>query len=88
MASFSIHLGRALSDVRLVKAYHAEDTEENKGEKGIQHLFQYGLREARILAVVSPLMSFVIMLVLVVLIGYGGVQAYNFRYCPPIINRY
>ncbi|WP_102273526.1 ABC transporter ATP-binding protein [Cytobacillus massiliigabonensis] len=74
MADFSGNLGRVLADIRLVKAYHAENTEKVKGNQGIQHLFQYGLREARIQAVISPFMTFIMMLVLVILIGYGGVQ--------------
>ncbi|MGG0719012.1 ABC transporter ATP-binding protein [Robertmurraya massiliosenegalensis] len=74
MAHFTANLGRVLADIRLVKAYHAEDAEKEKGAKGIRHLFQYGLKEARILAVISPFMTFIIMLVLIVLIGYGGVR--------------
>ena len=74
MAHLSGNLGRVLSDIRLVKAYHAEETEKKHGENGINHLFQFGLKEAKILAVISPFITFVIMLVLVVLIGYGGVQ--------------
>lgn len=74
MAGFSANLGRVLSDIRLVKAFHAEKTEEAKGDERIDQLFQYGLKEARILAIISPLMSFTMMLVLVLLIGYGGVR--------------
>ena len=74
MADFSGNLGRVLADIRLVKAYHAENTEKRKGNNGIQHLFQFGLREAKIQAVISPFMTFIMMLVLVILIGYGGVQ--------------
>lgn len=74
MAGFSGNLGRVLSDIRLVKAYHAEDTEKSKGYQSIHHLFSFGLKEARIQAVVSPFMTFIMMLVLVVLIGYGGVR--------------
>lgn len=74
MANFSANLGRVLSDIRLVKAYHAEKAEQENGEKGIRHLFQFGLKEARIQAIISPFMTFVMMLVLVILIGYGGVR--------------
>ncbi|KYD27683.1 hypothetical protein B4110_0305 [Parageobacillus toebii] len=74
MASFSANLGRVLSDIRLVKAYCAEKEEQKNGELGILHLFQFGLKEARIQAVISPFMTFVMMLVLVILIGYGGVR--------------
>ncbi|WP_394185435.1 ABC transporter ATP-binding protein [Metabacillus halosaccharovorans] len=74
IAGFSANLGRVLSDIRLVKAFHAEKTEQAKGDERIDHLFKYGLKEARILAVISPLMSFTMMVVLVLLIGYGGVR--------------
>ncbi|UGB30936.1 ABC transporter ATP-binding protein [Metabacillus sp. B2-18] len=74
MAGFSANLGRVLSDIRLVKAFLAETTEQTNGNKRIDHLFQYGLKEARILAIITPLMSFTMMLVLVLLIGYGGVR--------------
>lgn len=74
VAGFSANLGRVLSDIRLVKAFHAEKTEQAKGDERIDHLFKYGLKEARILAVISPLMSFTMMVVLVLLIGYGGVR--------------
>ncbi|WP_203362387.1 ABC transporter ATP-binding protein [Bacillus sp. REN10] len=74
MAQFSGDLGRVLSDIRLVKAYNAEHVEKSKGLKRIQGLFQFGLKEARIQAVISPFMTVIMMLVLVVLIGYGGVR--------------
>ncbi|MBA4535744.1 ABC transporter ATP-binding protein [Bacillus aquiflavi] len=74
MAGLSANLGRVLADIRLVKAYHAEKFEQKNGHRGIQHLFHYGLKEAKILAVISPLMTFIMMLVLVILIGYGGVR--------------
>jgi ATP-binding cassette, subfamily B, bacterial AbcA/BmrA len=74
MASFSGNLGRVLADIRLVKAYHAEKAEQESGDKGIGHLFQFGLREAKIQAVISPFMTFIMMFVLVILIGYGGVR--------------
>ncbi|NPC94734.1 ABC transporter ATP-binding protein [Bacillus sp. WMMC1349] len=74
MANFSANLGRVLADIRLVKAFLAEKTEKTKGNAQIDHLFQYGLQEARILAVITPFISFIMMLILVLLIGYGGVR--------------
>ncbi|WP_338782136.1 ABC transporter ATP-binding protein [Metabacillus sp. FJAT-52054] len=74
MASFSGDLGRVLGEVRLVKAYSGEEIEEEKGRSGIGHLFRLGLREAKIQAVVSPFMTTIMMVVLVILIGYGGVR--------------
>lgn len=74
MASFSANLGRVLSDIRLVKSNLAETVEKKKGNKKIDQLFHFGLKEARIQAVVSPLMATIIMAVLVVIIGYGGIR--------------
>lgn len=74
MASFSGNLGRVLSEIRLVKAYHAERIEDKKGKNNIKLLFQFGLKEAKVQAIISPFMTFIMMLVLILLIGYGGVR--------------
>ncbi|GKV68308.1 multidrug ABC transporter permease [Sporosarcina sp. NCCP-2716] len=74
MAKFSGHLGRVLGDVRLVKAYRAESHEQQKGTDAIRSLFGYGLREAKIQAVISPVMTLIMMGILVAILGYGGAQ--------------
>lgn len=74
MAKFSGHLGRVLGDIRLVKAYRAEPNEGEKGGKAISSLFSFGLKEARIQAIISPVMTLVMMSILVVILGYGGAQ--------------
>lgn len=73
-ANFQGDLGRVLADIRLVKASLAEPDENKQGKRRIAHLFQYGLREAKIQSIVSPLMMTVMLLMLVILIGYGGVR--------------
>lgn len=74
LASFSAHLGRVLSDIRLVKSYNGQIIERKKGHKGIHELFRFGLKEAKIQAIVSPFMTTILMVVLVILIGYGGAR--------------
>ncbi|OWA35664.1 multidrug ABC transporter permease [Saccharibacillus sp. O16] len=74
IAQFQGDLGRVLADIRLVKASLAEPSERDQGEKRISGLFRFGLREARIQAIVSPMMMTVMLLILVALIGYGGAQ--------------
>jgi ATP-binding cassette subfamily B protein AbcA/BmrA len=74
MASFTGLLTQVLSEVRLVKAFTAEQIERGNGEKGIGHLFRFGLKEARIHAILAPLMGLVLMAMLVAIIGYGGVR--------------
>src|SRR5690625_5201685 len=60
-----------------MKASNAEQNEEQKGLKGIGKLLGFGLREARIFAVIAPLMYLVVMIVIVSIIGYGGMRVAN-----------
>lgn len=73
-ARFTTVLQQVLSEVRLVKASNAERVEYKRGKNGITQLFQYGLKEAMIQALITPLMGLVIMLLLVVILGYGGMR--------------
>ncbi|WP_219837463.1 ABC transporter ATP-binding protein [Paenibacillus sp. R14(2021)] len=73
-ASFTATLSQVLSEIRLVKSMNAERREYAAGEKGIKSLFRFGLKEARIQAMIAPLMFFVMMMLLVVIVGYGGMR--------------
>ncbi|GKU76191.1 ABC transporter ATP-binding protein [Paenibacillus sp. L3-i20] len=73
-AHFQGDLGRVLAEIRLVKASLAEKEEYNQGKTRISSLFRFGLQEAKILSIVTPLMMTVMLLILVMLIGYGGVR--------------
>lgn len=73
-ASFTSVLNRVLSEIRLVKAAGAEPVEYKEGVSGIQKLFNFGLKEGRIQALMSPLITFVMLMLFVVLFGYGGMQ--------------
>ncbi|MGA2478209.1 MAG: ABC transporter ATP-binding protein, partial [Spirochaetia bacterium] len=73
-ASFTTVLSRALSEIRLVKASNAESREYERGRKAIDRLFRFGVREGKVMSLISPLMSLVMMGILVAIIGYGGVR--------------
>ncbi|MFJ7647771.1 ABC transporter ATP-binding protein [Lysinibacillus sp. NPDC097279] len=73
-AKFTAILNQVLPETRLVKASNAENIEYERGKKGITNLFTFGLKEAKIHALISPLISFILMSVLVAIIGYGGVR--------------
>jgi ATP-binding cassette subfamily B protein AbcA/BmrA len=73
-ASFTAVLQQVLTEIRLVKASNAETFEYQNGKKGINKLFQFGLKEAKIQALIAPLMSFVMMALLVLILGYGGMR--------------
>ncbi|MFC3747482.1 ABC transporter ATP-binding protein [Paenibacillus sp. GCM10012306] len=73
-ASFTATLSGVLSEIRLVKASGAEKREYEAGRNGIMNLLTFGIREGKVSAMISPLVSFVFMMLLVVIIGYGGMQ--------------
>ncbi|WP_369901941.1 ABC transporter ATP-binding protein [Bacillus manliponensis] len=76
-ATFTGNIQQTLSEIRLMKASTAENYEETKGLKGIQTLLNYGLKEARIFALIGPIMHLVIMVVIVTIISYGGMRVAN-----------
>ncbi|GGD63233.1 ABC transporter ATP-binding protein [Paenibacillus nasutitermitis] len=73
-ASFTTVLTQVLSEIRLVKSSNAESKEYGNGKAGITNLFRFGLREAKVQALIAPLMFFVMMMLLVVIVGYGGMR--------------
>lgn len=73
-AVFTGNITQTLSEVRLMKSSTAEHIEEDKGLKGIEKLLGFGLKEARIFAMIAPLMYLVVMVVIVMIIGYGGIR--------------
>jgi ATP-binding cassette, subfamily B, bacterial AbcA/BmrA len=76
-ATFTGHIQQTLSEIRLMKASTAEPYEEAKGLKGIEKLLGFGLKEARITALIAPIMYLVVMIVIVMIIGYGGMRVAN-----------
>ncbi|MEK5366618.1 ABC transporter ATP-binding protein [Bacillus sp. FSL R5-0654] len=74
LAGFGGRLGRILTNIRLVKASQTEQQELAGGEKQIQQLYKYGLKEAKIVAILSPLMTLLMMVVIIAVFGYGGSQ--------------
>lgn len=74
LAKFSGRLGRILSNIRLVKASQTEQQEFEGGKKQIQKLYSFGIKEAKIVAILSPMMTLMMMVVLITIFGYGGTQ--------------
>lgn len=73
-AVFTGHVQQTLSEIRLMKSSTAERIEEKRGLSGIEKLFRIGLKEAKIYALIAPLMYTVVMAVIVMIIGYGGIR--------------
>ncbi|HZG72846.1 MAG TPA: ABC transporter ATP-binding protein [Chondromyces sp.] len=76
-AAFTGEIQQTLSEIRLMKSSTAEQAEETKGINGIRSLLNYGLKEARVFALIGPIMQLVLMLVIVMIIGYGGMRVAN-----------
>ncbi len=73
-ASFTGEINQTLSEIRLVKASNAENKETNSGVAGINRLLGFGIKEAKIGAIIGPLTMFVIMGVIFGIISYGGIR--------------
>jgi ATP-binding cassette, subfamily B, bacterial AbcA/BmrA len=76
-AKFTGNIQQTLSEIRLMKSSTAEQNEEAKGLAGIERLLGFGLKEARITALIAPIMYLVVMIVIVMIIGYGGMRVAN-----------
>ena len=73
-AKLSGLLGQVLSEVRLVKASGAEPRERERGKGAVADLFRLGRREGKVQSVIGPIMGFVMMILLVIVVGYGGLR--------------
>ncbi|WP_058306429.1 ABC transporter ATP-binding protein [Gracilibacillus massiliensis] len=73
-ASFQGEIQQTVSEIKLMKSSTAEDIEFQKGNKGIRTLLKTGLKESKIFSVIAPFMYMVVMLVIVVIIAYGGIR--------------
>ncbi|WP_372635816.1 ABC transporter ATP-binding protein [Cohnella sp.] len=74
LAKLASLLTQVIGEIRLVKASNAETKEQSGGYEKMDNLFRFGMKEAKINAVLMPLMSMVMVALLVVIIGYGGVR--------------
>lgn len=73
-ASLQGNMERVLSDIRLVKSSTTEPIEIEQGDSYIKKLLNYGLRGGKVLAVIDPLITSAMLLVLVITFGYGGIK--------------
>src|SRR5699024_9930556 len=73
-AIFTGSIQQTLSEIRLMKASTAESVEEKQGLSGIHKILRFGLKEAKIVSLISPIMYLVMTAVIVGVIGYGGVR--------------
>lgn len=77
IASFSGKIQQVLSEIRLMKISTAEEFEDERAKRGIDKLYKLGLKEAKIVSIIGPVMSVIVMFLLLTVFGYGGLQVAN-----------
>lgn len=72
MADLSGLLSQTLSEIRLIKAYGAEEKEFDRGEENFKNLFKYGIKTAKIQSILAPLIMIFAMIVFIFVISFGA----------------
>ncbi|MDF7683317.1 ABC transporter ATP-binding protein [Lactobacillus sp. ESL0679] len=73
-AEFNGDVSEKLSEVRLIKASNGEHFEEQRGKNFIARIFAIGIKDARVEAVLQPIMTTVMMAVFAGILAYGIVR--------------
>ncbi|MGM0238901.1 ABC transporter ATP-binding protein [Enterococcus sp. AZ103] len=73
-ADFNADASEKLSEVRLIKASNGEAAEVTSGGNFIQKIFTLGVKDAKIEAVVQPIMMTAMLGLFVGILGYGAVR--------------
>lgn len=73
-ANFQSELSRVLNDIRLVKASAAEGQENSVGYGIIDRMYKLGTKEGRLMALIQPFTTSVLMILLIVIFGYGSIR--------------
>ncbi|WP_458120281.1 ABC transporter ATP-binding protein [Paenibacillus sp. Z6-24] len=74
LAQFAAVLTQVIGEIRLVKSSNAEKREEKNGFEKVDHLFQLSMKESKIYAILSPLMSMIMIVLLTAVVAYGGMR--------------
>lgn len=76
-AIFQNNMNRVLNDIRLVKSSTAYSYEVENGKRIIDDLRQSGIKEAKLLSFIQPMTSAIMILLIIVVIGYGALRIVN-----------
>lgn len=74
ISRFSGILGRVLTEMKLVKVTTSEEKELEKTKGTLLGIYDLGLKEAKIRAIISPLSGVIMTLTVAVIIGFGGIR--------------
>lgn len=77
LAKFASDSTDVLSEVRLVKSSNGEEHELAKGSQRIDNLYGIGMKEALVNAVTQPITNMLMMLMFLIVLGYGAIRVMN-----------
>ncbi|MCD8898011.1 ABC transporter ATP-binding protein [Mammaliicoccus sciuri] len=74
ISRFSGILGRVLTEMKLVKVTTSEEKELEKTKGTLLGIYDLGLKEAKIRAIISPFSGVIMTLTVAVILGFGGIR--------------
>lgn len=74
IANFSGLLGRVLTEMRLVKVANTEKLELDKAHSNLKKIYDLGLKQAKIAAVVQPISGIIMLITIGIILGFGGMR--------------
>lgn len=74
IANFSGLLGRVLTEMRLVKISNTEQKELNNAHYNLNEIYKLGLRQAKIVAIIQPISSVIMLLMIAIILGFGAIR--------------
>jgi ATP-binding cassette subfamily B protein AbcA/BmrA len=73
-ANFNADASEKLAEIRLIKASNGEKSEQESGRRLITSIFSLGVRDAKVEAVLQPIMMTAMLGLFVGILGYGAVR--------------
>lgn len=74
IANFSGLLGRVLTEMRLVKVSNTERLELDNAHINLKKIYNLGLKQAKISAIVQPISGVVMLLTIAIILGFGALE--------------
>lgn len=74
IAKFSGLLGRVLTEMKLVKVTTSETNELEMTKVTLLSIYNLGLKEAKIRAIISPLSGIIMTVTVAIILGFGGIR--------------
>lgn len=73
-ANFNADASEKLAEIRLIKASNGEKSEQESGRRLITNIFSLGVKDAKVEAVLQPIMMTAMLGLFVGILGYGAVR--------------